>query len=371
MGHETEVEARRYHRRQLAVAAADVLVTAAVLVAWLWSGAARRLAGWLAAGLGAPPAVVAGMVLAVGGSCAALTFPLDVLGGWLLPRRAGLTVQSFRGWLADRGKLGAIGGALGLAAAELVYGLLRWSPGWWWLWGAAGLVLGSIGLAAALPVWVLPLFHRVTPLEDPALRGRLLALAARVGVDAAEVSVADLSRKGRTANAAVVGLGRTRRILVSDTLLASFPAEEIEVVLAHELAHHARGHMAQGLAVQAALLLAVLGVTHRILAATTAPLGLAGPTDPAGVPLLALLVAGLGLLTTPIAATWSRRLEREADLAALEVTRAPAAFIAAMERLGRLNLAERRPPRLEMLLLATHPSLEQRIALARAGAAAP
>ena len=108
---------------------------------------------------------------------------------------------------------------------------------------AAGLVL----LAAAVPRWLIPLFYKLTPLDDPLLRERILALAARMGVRAAAVVVADFSRKGRTANAAVVGLGRTRRILVSDTLLREFPADEVEVVLAHELGHHARRHVPQGL----------------------------------------------------------------------------------------------------------------------------
>src|SRR5581483_2211905 len=202
--------------------------------------------------------------------------------------------------------------------------------------------------------------------EDAGLRARLLALAGRVGVRAADVLVADFSRKGRTANAAVVGLGRTRRIVISDTLLGGFPPEEIEVVLAHELAHHARAHVAQGLAVQAALVLAMLRVAAAALDAAAGPLGLAGAADPGGIPFLLLLGTALGLVGTPFLAAWSRRQEREADRVALAVTRAPGAFVAAMERLGALNLAERRPGRMRELLVATHPSLEARIAMARA-----
>ena len=211
----------------------------------------------------------------------------------------------------------------------------------------------------------MPLFYRLTPLADSALRERILALAARVGVEAAEVAVADLSSKGRAANAAVVGLGRTRRILVSDTLLAAFPVEEVEVVLAHELAHHARGHVAQGLVLQSALIVVALWAADRALRAGTVAIGLAGPADPAGLPFFALVVTALGLLATPLAAAWSRRLEREADRVALDVTGTPDAFVAAMERLGRLNLAERRPGRVRELLFATHPSIEARIAAGR------
>jgi STE24 endopeptidase len=361
-----DAEARRYHGWQLALSIASFLLTVTVLAAWLWTGAAVAQAATLAGRLGSRALVVALMLAAVGASIALLTFPLDVLRGFVLPRRAGLLTQAFGAWLADKAKAAALGGALGLLAFELFYALLAWSPRRWWLESAAALAAASVVLTAVVPLWIVPLFYRLTPLDDPILRARLLALAARVGVVAAEISVADFSRKGRTANAAVVGLGRTRRILVSDTLLSSFPPEEVEVVLAHELAHHARNHLPKGLAVQTLLLLVVFGLAHATLGAASGPLGLASPADPGGIPLLALALTGLGLLVTPLAAAWSRRLEREADAQALAVTRAPGAFVAAMERLGRLNLAERRPSRLKEWLFATHPSIEERIATARA-----
>jgi STE24 endopeptidase len=361
-----DVDARRYHRRQLWLSVAGFVLTVAVLLSWLASGAAAAVAAALAARVLWQPAVVALMLAAVGASTALPGFPLDVLRGYVLPRRAGLLSQSFGGWLADKAKAAALGAGLGLGVFELIYALLARSPARWWLWSALGLAAASVLLTAIVPVWIVPLFYRLSPLEDPALRARLLGLAARAGVPAAEVSVADFSRKGRTANAAVVGLGRTRRILVSDTLLANFPPDEVEVVLAHELAHHARGHLAQGLGVQAVLLVAMFGAAHLAIAAGVAWLGLAGPADPAGLPWLALVLSGLGLTATPLAAAWSRRLEREADAAALEVTRAPGTFIAAMERLGRLNLAERRPNRVKEWLFATHPSLDERIARAQA-----
>jgi STE24 endopeptidase len=309
------------------------------------------------------------MTLVLGASQALLTFPLDVMAGFVLPRRAGLLTQNLGGWLGDRAKALGIGGALGLLSVQVVYALLRWSPDRWWLWAGGILAMGIVLLAAVVPIWLVPLFYRLTPLEDPALRARILALANRMGVRAAEVAVADFSRKGRVANAAVVGLGRTRRILVSDTLLREFPVDEVEVVLAHELGHHARRHVAKGLLLQGVLVVGALWAADRALRAGAAALGLAGPADPAGLPFLALVVTALGLLTTPMVAAWSRRLEREADRVALDVTGAPDAFVAAMERLGRLNLAERQPGRLRELLFATHPSLESRIAAGRTAGA--
>jgi STE24 endopeptidase len=361
--------ARRYHRRQFALTLADLAIGAAMLAWWSGSGAAARLTAVLEPYLRSPAALVAAMLLVVGGAQAVLTFPLDLLAGYVLPRRAGLLVQRFGGWLADRLKALAIGGALGLLTVEVVYALLRADPARWWLWAGTILAAGTVLLAAVVPIWLVPLFYRLTPLEDAALRARILALAGRMNVRAAEVAVADFSRKGRVANAAVVGLGRTRRILVSDTLVEGFPPEEVEVVLAHELGHHAKRHIAKGLLLQGVLIFAGLWIADRALRAGGAALGLAGPADPAGVPLLLLVLTALGFLVTPVVAAWSRRLEREADRVALEVTRMPDAFVAAMERLGRLNLAERQPGRLRELLFATHPSLEARIAAGRAAGA--
>ena len=219
----SDAPARRYHRRQLALTLVDLALGAALLAWWSGSGAAAAVAARLGARLGSPAATVAGMALAVGGVQTVVSFPLDVLAGFVLPRRAGLLVQSFAGWLADRAKALAIGGVLGLLAIQVVYALLRWSPERWWLWAAAVLSAGAVLLTAIVPIWLVPLFYRLTPLTDPVLRDRILALAARLGVPAAEVAVADFSRKGRVANAAVVGLGATRRILVSDTLVNGFP----------------------------------------------------------------------------------------------------------------------------------------------------
>ena len=348
----------------------DFAATLAVLAAWLETGAGRRLVQRLTEMATPAPFVVLAVAVAVGGSCALVTFPFDLVGGFFLPRRAGLLTQSLLSWLGDRAKALALGTGLGLLVVEGIYALMRASPEWWWLWSAIGLIGLGVVVALVLPVWIVPLFYRVTPLADADLHARLLSLARRMGVEAASIAVADFSRKGRTANAAVVGLGATRRILVSDTLLARFPVEEVEVVLAHELGHHARGHLAQGLLVQALLTVAALGAAAYGLTVGSRALRLSGPADPGSLPLLALLAMGLGLATTPVLAAWSRRLEREADRVALDVTRDPGAFASAMDRLADLNLAERRPHRVKEWLWATHPSIERRIAAARRWASA-
>ena len=364
-----DARARAYHRRQLALSITELVLSAAYLIALVETGAAARLAArltnwtahwWLALAL---------MVLVLGGGYRIISLPLAWLGGFWLPRRYGLLHQSLARWTWDAAKAALIGGALGLLAVEIVYGLIRWSP-WWWLWGAGVFLAGYALLALVAPVWLVPLFYRLTPLPDGPLKSRLLALAARVGVPVTGVWVVDQSRKSRTANAAVTGLGRTRRILLFDTLLDTFTPDEVEAVLAHELAHQLHGDIPRGLLVQGTLTLVTFWVASWALRAGGAWLGLDGPADLAGLPLLGLVVLAVGLAALPVANGWSRHVEHAADRFALETLGegagpGPAAFIGAMERLATLNLAERDPHPVEEFFLYSHPPIGRRIAYAR------
>jgi STE24 endopeptidase len=252
-----------------------------------------------------------------------------------------------------------------LIAAEIVYAFLRSTP-WWWLYSAAALSAGVAGLTLVAPLWLVPLFYRLSPLADPVLRERLVALADRAGAPVLGVWVADQSRKARTVNAAVTGLGRTRRIVLFDTLVRDFPPDEVEVVLAHELAHHLHRDAWRGLAVQAGVLVATLWAADQVLRATSSSLRLDGPADLAGLPLVGLVLLGAGLVALPVVNGWSRRCERRADEFAVKMTSRPRAFIDAMERLARLNLAERDPHPVKEFLLYSHPSVGRRIALVNA-----
>lgn len=359
-----DTRARAYHRRRLALSLGELLLTTAYLVVLVETRAAGRLAErvsawtprwWLVL------AVVA-LVLAVGHRL--LSLPLAWLGGFWLPRRYGLLHQSLGRWLWDGAKAALIGAPLGLLAVEIVYGLMRWSP-WWWLWSAVIFLGGYALLALVAPVWLVPLFYRLTPLTDGPLKSRLLALAARVGVPVTGVFIVDQSRKSRTANAAVTGLGRTRRILLFDTLLDTFTPDEVEAVLAHELAHQIHGDIRRGLLVQGVLTLATFWIASGALRAGGAWLHLDGPADVAGLPLFGLVVLAVGLAALPAANGWSRHVEHAADRFALETLPSPGPFIDAMERLAALNLAEREPHPVEEFLLYSHPPIGRRIAYAR------
>jgi STE24 endopeptidase len=343
---------------------ASLLLTAALLASLLLSGGSIRLreaAVLLAGGGPSGAATVAIYVFVLACVNEAIALPVAFYRGFVLERRYGLSRESLRSWILDHVKASALGVALGIAAAELVYLALRGWPRGWWLLAAAALT-GVIWLLTRLtPTLLLPMFYRFTPLGRDGLRDRLQALSRRAGVPVLGVYEWGMGAKTRRANAALVGSGGTRRILLSDTLLAEYTDDEIEVILAHELAHHVHRDIPKALVVEFGLLVTALGMSALALDRWWRPLALAGPGDAAGLPLILLACGATMLAATPLVNALSRFNERQADRFALRLTGRRDAFTSAMRRLGTQNLAEPRPSRAALWLFHTHPPIEDRI----------
>jgi STE24 endopeptidase len=363
----TEDKATRYHRLKRRSEVASLLWVAVCFSALLLTGLAKSLADAANAVTGgslllAVPLMVFGLSLAH--ELGAL--PLAWFSGYCLERRYGLSHQTLAGWLADHVKAAGVGLVLASGGALVVYLSMRWFPATWWLVAGVTLAIVVTGLATLTPVVLLPIFFRFTPLARPTLVERLERLAGRAGTSVVGVYEWALGDKSRRANAALTGLGATRRILVSDTMLADYSDDEIEVVLAHELGHHVHYDIWRGIALESALILLGFALTDVVLRLLGPRLGAAAPADLAGMPLLVLTAGVVSLVLTPAALALSRRHERRADRYALQLTSNPSAFISAMRRLGAQNLAEERPSRLVRWLFHSHPPLEERLAFARA-----
>jgi STE24 endopeptidase len=220
-------------------------------------------------------------------------------------------------------------------------------------------------MAQLAPVYLLPLFCTFRPLERPALVDRLVRLAERAGTSIMGVFEWRMSEKTRKANAALAGIGRTRRILLSDTLLAEHSDDEIEVILAHELSHHVHHDIWKALAVESVLLIGGLYLADRVLEVAAGRFGLMGKGDIAALPVLLLAIGAVSILLLPVVNALSRAHERRADRYALDMTGNVAAFTSAMKRLGAQNLAEEHPSRLVEILFHSHPPMSARIEAAR------
>jgi STE24 endopeptidase len=342
-----------------------------LLAALLATGASAWLRDIAAAATrrsGSSPATIA---LYVGILCAAwhlLALPVAWYGGLVVDRRYGLSSESAGRWLRDYLKGALLSTVIALLAAEFLYLTLRRWPRAWWAIAALGCGFGILLLTRAAPVVLLPLFYRFTPLDRPSLLARLEALCVRAGLRAVRVDEWKVGDRTPRANAALVGVGGTRRILLSDTLLAACSDEEIEVVLAHELAHHAHRDVLKGVAAQTLLLVAAFGAAAAALHAAPriAPgTATSGPSDVALLPLLLLAAGAASMLLAPAMNAMSRAHERRADAYALRLTQQPAAFISAMRRLAAQNLAEPQPGRLALWLFHSHPPVEERVERAK------
>ena len=293
-----------------------------------------------------------------------LSAPLDYYSGFVLPHRYGQSTQTFKAWLIDQAKAFLISAVLGLIVLEVVYALMGATPQGWWLWAALVMLLFTVALGSLAPVLIFPLFFKYKPLDDEDLVNRLTRLAERAGARVKGVYAFDMSSKTVAANAALMGLGKTRRIVLGDTLLGKFTADEIETVLAHELGHHVHKDIPLGIIIQSGLTLAGFWLADAVMRWGIAVFGYAGLTDPATLPLFMVAMAVFGLATMPLGNAWSRWREVKADRYALEMTRNPRAFASAMTRLANQNLAEAEPPAWVEFLLHSHPSIQKRVALA-------
>jgi len=309
-----------------------------------------------------PTAVVLFLVLSL--AYESITFPLSYFREFILPHRYGLSTQSLRSWMADVAKGGSLGLVFGAVAVTMAYLLLLNFTGMWWLLAWLLMIIVSVIMSIIGPVILVPLFYKVKPLEDCELKFRLEDLSKKAGARVHGIFKLDFSSKSTTANAALMGMGRTRRIVLSDTLIQEYTISEIEVVTAHEIGHHLHRDIFRAFVIQSAIYLVGLKVIDVILNLLIAPLGYSNIADPSALPLLLLMFSALSTIISPLNNAYSRHVESQADRYALELTDDPKSFIDSMTRLVNQNLAVAEPPEWEELLFYSHPSYNKRVSQA-------
>jgi STE24 endopeptidase len=364
-------KAVRYHRIRRRTAIAGTLLSGGLLLALLATGASAAVRDLAALGPHQPSGNSAASTTAVYVALLATilqlaALPLAYYSSVTIERRYGLSTESTWQWLRDYAKAAAISTFMWIAAAEGLYFAIRQWPDGWWVAAALGFGCAALLVAQIAPIVLLPLFYRFTPLERPELQKRLRDLSERAGLPVLGAYEWGLGARTRRANAALVGVGATRRILLSDTLLADYSDEEVEVILAHELGHHAHRDVLKAVTAQTGVLVVSFGVAAAVLgqAVGVSRLGLTGAADVAGLPLILFVGASVALALTPLTHALSRFHERRADAFALRLTNRPTAFVSAMRRLGAQNLAEPHPSRAALWLFHSHPPVEERIARA-------
>ncbi len=365
-------EVRRYNRIQRWLSMADAVIGFALLVVLLVTGWTGKLRDW--SYLGARQHYFFAVflyVLMFSVIAKILSAPFDFI-GFRLERQYHLSNQKMRGWLWDECKGWLVGLVLGAIMVEIVYAIIRIAPQRWWIIAWAVFVGLFLLMAQLAPVVLMPIFYKFQPLDNDGLRERLTKLGERAGTRVRGVYEWKLSEKSEKANAALTGMGATRRIILSDTLLQRYSDDEIEAVLAHELGHHVHRHILKGIFMQVGITFFGFWLVNQVLRFVIAkdwfPVLTARLYDFANLPLIVLVATVLGFLLMPALNTLSRRHEREADRYAWENIPAIAPFITSMQKLADQNLAERQPSKIIEFLFHSHPSIGKRIAAAESWA---
>jgi STE24 endopeptidase len=362
-------DARRYNRIKRWLGVGDFAIRFALLVVLLaagWSGTLRDLAERGAAQNYSFAVFLYVLMLMV--ISKAVGTPLDYY-GFRLEHRYNLSNQSSRSWLWDEFKGFLIGLVLATIVVELLYLLIRQTPQHWWL-VAWAVFLGLFVLLAQLaPVVLFPIFYKFEPLENDELKRRLIVLSERAGTRVRGVYKWHLSEKSKKANAALTGLGATRRIILADTLLDHYSDDEIEAVLAHELGHHVHRHILKSIFVQAGITLFGFWLANEVLRYAVDRRNMFETmSDFANLPLLILVSTVLSFLLMPALNAYSRFNERQADRYCFESVDSVEPFISSMNKLADQNLAEKTPARWVEWLLHSHPAITRRVAAAEAWA---
>jgi STE24 endopeptidase len=354
-------QAKNYNRTKLTLGLLSPAITFIMLVLLVATGFSKTIASWTLRIVPFPSGAFLLFAAAVAVLQGILTFPISFFSGFVLEHRYGLSDQSLLRWGWERLKGLLVGGPLGAVLVLVLYYCLDRYGNWWWLPVAVILTLFSVVLARIAPVLLLPLFYRLSALEEGPLRERIVNLCQRVGLHIEGIYTFNLSKNTRKANAGFTGIGKARRILLGDTLVEGFTEEEIETVFAHELGHYALHHLRTGILLGAASTFLGLFVAAQLYAWSLVLAGFSGLTDPAALPLLALWLSIFALVTGPLGNLISRRHEFHADAFAVRTTGLASAFSSALQKLARLNLADPEPHPLVEFLFYSHPSISHRL----------
>src|SRR5579885_2320886 len=333
-----QAQAKQYARQRQWLSLVNLGISALVILVLLFGGMGFALRDALATTgqwqpvAGWRPVLVALYFLVLFAVSFVLGLPFSYYGGYVLPHRYGLSTQSFGAWVADMVKGLALSLPFELAAVLFIYLLLALTSATWWLWTG-------------------------------------LALPAQARTRVRGIYSMNMSSKTTAANAMVIGLGNTRRIVIGDTLLDRYTQDEIAFVVAHELGHQVHRDIPKLIVVQTLTTLIGLFIVNLVLHAVVGSVTLYhGLADPATMPLVSAARGAFARILRPVTNSYSRHVEHQADVYGLEATRDPQAFISAMTRLANQNLAEVEPSPLVEFMLHNHPSVGRRLAYARANA---
>lgn len=359
-GHSPEV-AKRYARTKISLGILGTLVFFALTLVLVATGATRAVEDFVRSFVSNNYIALLAFAAVLGSVEIVAAFPLRLYSGFLLEHKYNLSNQSFPAWVWEGAKGMFIGLLVGTPILLGLYYCLRTFGDSWWLPVGAIFFFVSVVLARVAPVLIFPLFYRFRPVADGEIKDRLVKLCRMAGMSVKGVFVFDMSKSTKKANAAFAGIGRSRRIILGDTLIANFMNEEIETIVAHELGHFKLRHVWAALLVGTVNTFLGLYVTGEVYGASVSWFGFSAIDQLAALPLLGFWLGVYSLVTGPVSNMISRSHERAADRFAVLLSGKKESFVNALRKLAVVNLSDTSPHPVVEFLFHSHPSIEKRI----------
>ncbi len=294
------------------------------------------------------------------------TMPLACYAGFMLEHRFSLSNQTFKNWLKREGKKSIVSFIISIPFVLSLYVFLRYCPLYWWFLTAAFWFFISVLIAKFFPILIIPLFYKYSPIKNQDLKQKLMQLSLKVGFKTKGAYELNISKDTKKANAALMGMGKQKRIVLCDTLLKNFDEKEIEVVMAHELGHHKLKHILKLIAFSGIAMLLTFFISNYTFLTLHNTLNYTYLSDFESLVLIYAIISSLNIISTPIQNSYSRRLEHDADMFALNITKNKDGFISTMKKLASQNLSDMDPGKFYEIILHNHPPISRRIAFAEA-----
>jgi len=358
-------KAKAYQRIKQALSLFQLLLTAGLLAAMIAFPISSQFAHWAQSVSSNDTISLVVYFLLFSLFMLCFDFPFTFYSGYILEHRYGLSNQTRGAWLGDFIKKSLLSFFFMGTLLVGLYTLIWKFPTQWWLLAWAGYALISYAIGKIFPVFIVPLFYKYGPVEDESLKSRIYRLAERYGLPVKQIYSINLSKTTKKANAAFMGIGKTKRVVLSDTLLSNFSGNEIEAVVAHELGHFKHGDIWKNLAFGLVSSFLVFGCAAQGLEPLARKFGYSGVGDVAALPVLLIIFFAASLFLMPIQNAFSRSMERAADRFSLKAYPQPEVFIACMTKLAEVNLADPNPNPVYEWFFYNHPAISKRIKMAR------
>ncbi len=355
------MDSKKYNNTKLALSIFDTVAGFILIYLFIILGYSLKLELYLRSYISSDYLVFILFFIIIGAAGSIIFFPVNFYSGYILEHKYKLSNQNLSKYFFEKAKGLLVSAVIGLPILLLFFWVLREFGTNWWLPFAILMFFISVVLSQIFPVFILPIFYKIKPIENESLKSRISELAKNAGLKVENVYSFDMSKNTKKANAAFTGLGKTKRIILGDTLLEGYTEDEIETVIAHEVGHYKRKHITKNIIIGTLSSFVTLFFIAKLYETSIGWFGFESITQIAALPLLTIWSVLIGFITTPLGNILSRKYEYEADKYAIDVTHKPDSFINTLEKLTDQNLGDKEPHPFVEWFFYSHPSINKRI----------